>query len=870
MRKYFSIFLILFLVSAINAQDLFFSEYIEGSSNNKAIEIFNPTSSDVDLSNYRVVRANNGSATYSDSLVLSGTLASGDVFVIANPSANTAILDVSDITSTLTYYNGDDFMGIQKLDGTTWVDIDVIGVLGVDPGTNWTVGATGATSEFTLVRKPSISSGTTDWAASAGTTDDDSQWLIYPQDTFDYIGAHTMDAAATELFFSEYLEGSSNNKAIEIYNPTGADVDLSSYRVIRANNGATALSDSAVLSGTLASGDVYVIGNASAAADILNVTDLTSTLTYFNGDDFMGLQKFDGSVWVTIDVVGLYGEDPGAGWEVAGVADATANHTLVRKSTVGMGNTDWTASAGTDANDSEWIVYDSDTFTYLGSHEYGSGQADNAPVIASVTGSVLVPTADETLTVTAEVTDDNAVSSVKLYYAVNGGSEVEVAMSNTSGDMYSADIPASAYGDGDMVQYYVMATDDASQSTSSNTSSFFAGTTDISTVSGTTDFVSTYKGAYARVNGDCSAESGVYQVSNMEVYIQDATAGINVFMFSTGPDFTFVRGNNYTVVGKIDQFNGKMEIIPDAVTDITDNGAGSMVQFKVLTIAELLANAEMYENQLIGIVGVSLVGGTWPADGSSASLTISDNGTDELALRIDSDTDIDGSVEPTWPKDIVGIFSQYDSQTPPNSGYQLLPRDLQDFYPEATIPVELTSFTATALEGSVNLSWSTATETNNSGFEVQKSKEDKTWEKVAFVEGNGTTTEVSEYTYTEENVAAGTYTYRIKQIDFDGTVSYSKEVEVEVAVPLTYELSQNFPNPFNPTTNIRFSIPEQANVKITVYTVLGQEVATLVNQSMEAGVHKINFNASNLNSGVYYYRIKTDKFTAVKKMMLVK
>ena len=209
MRKLFTIIFMILVATSISAQDLFFSEYIEGSSNNKAIEIYNPTGSDVDLSNYRVIRANNGGTTLSDSLVLSGSLANNDVFVIGNASAAAEILNVSDITSTLTFYNGDDFMGIQKNVDGSWVTIDAIGVFGVDPGTNWTVGATGATSEFTLVRKPEIFEGTTDWAASAGTTDEDSQWLIYPQNTFTYIGAHTMNPLVSyDLFFSEYIEGS--------------------------------------------------------------------------------------------------------------------------------------------------------------------------------------------------------------------------------------------------------------------------------------------------------------------------------------------------------------------------------------------------------------------------------------------------------------------------------------------------------------------------------------------------------------------------------------------------------------------------------------------------------------------------------------
>ncbi|MBU0473337.1 MAG: lamin tail domain-containing protein [Bacteroidetes bacterium] len=193
---------------------------------------------------------------------------------------------------------------------------------------------------------------------------------------------------APNLIFSEYIEGSSNNKAIEIYNANGGDVDLSEFRVIRANNGAVALSDSLVLSGTLGAGDVFVIGNSSAVSQILDVSDITSTLTYFNGDDFMGLQFNKAGIWETIDVVGLLGEDPGAGWKVAGVTDATANHTLVRKESVTIGNKDWAVSGDTTTGSSEWIVYDNDVFEYLGQHPGGSVDPNNEPLIAAPTPTV--------------------------------------------------------------------------------------------------------------------------------------------------------------------------------------------------------------------------------------------------------------------------------------------------------------------------------------------------------------------------------------------------------------------------------------------------------------------------------------------------
>jgi len=190
------------------------------------------------------------------------------------------------------------------------------------------------------------------------------------------------------------------------------------------------------------------------------------------------------------------------------------------------------------------------------------------------------------------------------------------------------------------------------------------------------------------------------------------------------------------------------------------------------------------------------------------------------------------------------------------------------------VPVELTSFTAKAYANEVQLSWITATETNNQGFEVQRSK-DGEFQTIAFVSGNGTTTETHAYAYTDKDVNAGSYSYRLKQVDFDGTFEYSKVVEVEVSVPTVFALEQNYPNPFNPSTTINFSLPVDSKVSLKVFDVLGQEVANLVNGNLVAGLHKVNFNASALNSGVYMYRIEATgnngtNFTSVKKMILTK
>jgi hypothetical protein len=185
------------------------------------------------------------------------------------------------------------------------------------------------------------------------------------------------------------------------------------------------------------------------------------------------------------------------------------------------------------------------------------------------------------------------------------------------------------------------------------------------------------------------------------------------------------------------------------------------------------------------------------------------------------------------------------------------------------IPVELISFTANASEGLVELSWITATETNNQGFEVQRSSGGE-FETIAFVEGHGTTTETQTYSYSDRNVNVGSYSYRLKQIDFDGTFEYSDEIEVEVNGPLTFALEQNYPNPFNPTTTISYSLPLKSQVELAIYNALGESVMQLVNEEKSIGSYEVNFNATNLPSGIYFYRLKAGSFVETKKMVLLR
>ena len=178
------------------------------------------------------------------------------------------------------------------------------------------------------------------------------------------------------------------------------------------------------------------------------------------------------------------------------------------------------------------------------------------------------------------------------------------------------------------------------------------------------------------------------------------------------------------------------------------------------------------------------------------------------------------------------------------------------------LPVELQSLSATTKNNKIIITWQTATEINNYGFEIERTQviEGKTGEynKIGFVQGHGNSNTIIDYTFTDAEVKYGKYSYRLKQIDNDGKYNYSKSIEAEINNITNYSLSQNYPNPFNPSTTISYEIPKTTNVSIKVYNILGKEIATLVNEKQETGTYKVEFNGSNLSRSIYYTKHATE------------
>jgi len=256
-----------------------------------------------------------------------------------------------------------------------------------------------------------------------------------------------------------------------------------------------------------------------------------------------------------------------------------------------------------------------------------------------------------------------------------------------------------------------------------------------------------------------------------------------------------------------------------------------------------------------------------PNEGNSLFKSVNFVSYTDLHLTGTSISDVDLTALP-----IAGITEDIDGQL----RHSVTPYKGAD-EADAPIPVELTNFSATVSNSSVTLHWSTATETNSKGFEIERNmltnggKEISEWKKIGFVSGNGTSTELNNYSFTDNSLASGNYSYRLKQIDFDGSFAYYWLNEtVEVSTPVEFALLQNYPNPFNPVTKIKYAVSIRQYTTLKVYNILGREVATLVNEYQAAGNYEVKFDASNLSSGVYFYKLQSGNFVQTKKLLLMK
>ena len=382
------------------------------------------------------------------------------------------------------------------------------------------------------------------------------------------------------------------------------------------------------------------------------------------------------------------------------------------------------------------------------------------------------------------------------------------------------------------------------------------------------------------------------QTTSTQYTVQDATGGIA--LYKPGTVVAFNVGDVLQITGAVSFYSGLDEITPtDINTGVMKLDSNKTVEPVVLSISDFLANGEKYESMLIQLNGVTKASDSpaWPAPGSNVNLMLWD-GKDKLVLRIDKDTQIDDSVEVSWPVNVKGVASQFSAAAPYADGYQIIPNFYSDFTPNVPVaPLPYFHLATPANDAVVEITDSNATYKATWNKAVDFNNDVLIYQFVLLnpVKTSGVLNDtVYSYTGTQALGWMGTadtlhskWTVKTKgkeaalvsSVD-TFNITFVRKITVGIKdniVPNEFYVDQNYPNPFNPSTTISFGLPKESFVDLRVYNVLGQEVAVLIsNQIRKAGSQQVKFDASAFASGTYIYRLKTDNQVVTKKMILMK
>jgi hypothetical protein len=860
-----------FLMSGLlfsQATDLFISEYIEGSSNNKAVEIFNGTGADVDLSDYELWRVSNGGTWAEATLSLSGTLADGDVYVIANASANASILAVADITNGIVSWNGDDAVGLAK----SGVLIDAIGEDGADPGSGWDVaGVTDGTANRTLIRKSTIISPNTNWASSAGTDAADSEWTVNATDFVADLGSHTFNGG-----------GGGNDTDSEIYDPAVQIAATSISSLIdtqgeAVNVFAFTIEDLGTSDGlaTIVTGislkpapnntadwtdhiqGVTVDAGGSVTIGSPTITDVSIFIPISAGNLSVG----DGSsqevtVAVYLNAGGLTdgavlsfaidGTVPGFTADATGssfatpllLGDVNSNDFTIDVEASKIGFTTQPTTVAENA-----VLSPSVVVSYLDANDNVDVDYDGlgAGVTLTTTGTFAGSATTTADAVLGQVTFDNLLFSA-------AASNITLTASDDIGFAVIADVVSNAFN--------VVAAGSGPQVNDVIINEYDAG--------GFPDFNEEAVELLV-VNGPVDMRNWT---------LREDSEGQNL-VFADDPVWSAVPTGTYIVVYVRGSSNAsedvdsgdRLMVVKSAGTYISGSTAFGSTNEAVFLFSGTVSNENAIDGINFGQAGQQDYGLTVPDVGDVSTVASFANGQ-----NFNNDNVSDWTVPGTR------------SLGAANPG--------QD---DSSLPVEMVSFAAVAGDRLVQIRWETASEKNNLGFILKRATaREGNYNQIASYEthedelkGLGTSGSGKKYSFTDNSFLlqnGTTYFYKLYDVDYDGVITEYGQIvsatpranEDIPGVVHRYELGQNYPNPFNPATVIRINLAnnnEMASLK--VYDATGKLVKVLHNGVVNGFTATYSWDGTDRNgqavaSGVYFYEFKTPNFAAMKKMIFLK
>ncbi|MFZ6050686.1 PKD domain-containing protein [Halocola ammonii] len=664
------------------------------------------------------------------------------------------------------------------------------------------------------------------------------------------------------IFFSENIEGGGLNKALEIYNPTTVPVAMADYQLVNCSNGCDTqgqfdfINDIFGVDDVIMPGDVYVIAHPDADPAILAEADITFQFLG-NGDDAFGLQHIaSGEV---VDLIGTLDETPpaGGGWTVSGVENATQNHTIVRNFEVTQGTDDWTV--GQD----QWEVYEQDDLSFLGSHNGASCVASDATVVSFVTGGQTVTEDAGEVTFDVEV-ENPGESEITVEIVLNGGSA-------TLGDDFTGSFPISLTfpaGSTDPITSSVTITDDMMEEGLETIELMLNGSEEgyefgiqmhTITIEASDVPIDVYTIGEARANDEDGVPElidtqmelrGIVHGSNLnpgglQFSLIDETGAITVYS-NEALGYTVTEGDSIHVVGTLDQFNGLAQIAATEVELISSDN--ELVEPDLVTDLN-----EVTESDLIRINCVQLVDPLeWTTGDGNGGFTVEiSDGDNTYLLRIDSAVDLYNEPAPTGTFSIIGTGGQYDTSSPYDEGYQILPRYSADIFNEISASIDAPATIEIPEGGSADADFMST----GSGASYE-------WD---FGDGNTSDEENPTHTYEYDVEEPASYTVSLTVTDAEGicSVSTSTVVNVDYVVSVGENEFQFdvYPNPFKS----EFTIESNQSVeKVVIYDAVGKIVKTINQKS----TGKTIVNMSDMNAGIYV--IQAHSGGTVKTARLIK